>query len=139
MQRTLLSMLILLSACAQQQPMSEPQNSISGQFVLWPDDPERPNYGVHRSPSFDYHVTATEAHKQLAKKNYHEAFGGFLAACDEDHPDNCFRAAYIFDRKLMDEGSLSIHQPRMAKELFEIACNGGIAPACARASSIELP
>lgn len=138
MQKTLFILLICLSACAQRLD-DAPQDSISGVITLDFNDENQPGDMVHRSPNLDDHITAAEAHEQLARRHYNEAFGGFLAACDLDHPDNCFRAADIMERKLLVDGSLSVFSPEGAETLFEVACRGGMVRGCARASAIELP
>ena len=135
MTRMILTLPVFLAACLH--PQTDPSPSaISGEISI---NSGNPDYGVVRTPSFDHDLTAAQAHEEYAKRYYDQAFGGYLAACDRDHPDNCIRAADILDRKLMQHGSLSVYEPKLAKHLFEVACDGGIAPACTRAAVIQLP
>lgn len=84
-------------------------------------------YEVLRAPDFDPETIFAEAGLEKARGDYTEAFGHYLAVCDEDHPAACLEAA-----QLADSGLAKIMPQSGIGELYRVACTGGETEACGR-------
>ena len=130
MKHILLTLVLVLAGYAPPSP-AQGNDSISGTIRLDSGDA----YGVERSPLFDPQAIKARADKAYAQEQYEEAFGDYLAICGEDYPESCYRAASMFDARLLGDKPAGFYDGALADHLYETACMGGIAVACKRADS----
>jgi hypothetical protein len=82
---------------------------------------------VEHAPGFDFDATVERAEQALARGDYEDSFGFFLAACAREYPDNCLRAAELIEHDYV------MNVPADLKRvLYRLACKEEHVTVCIR-------
>lgn len=108
MKYTILIALLLAASCTHHQPCNDTNQAcapgaggITGVIVADAATPHSDVISGCRSPHFDAEETEARADQAFSDLQYDDAFGGYLAVCDQAHLDACERAIEILDRRLL--------------------------------------
>lgn len=95
---------------------------------------EAESYCTAQTKEIDQQALASRARIASVSGKYNEAFLLFLGACDESLPENCYRAA-----ELWDQGIIDYAPPALAAYLYQVACENGHKHACEHPSQKSAP